>query len=477
MLLTSLAMLFVVSLVVIMVSRNMRSVIQDETLKRSLAIAKSFGANNLEFFRSYSWYKVQQNARNARSDNELAYLVVYDKEGLRVADTEDPHVLAPLPSDPGVRSLLAQASVLSREIEFMSDAAESSEKVFDTFVPITPEDASRPWATVRIGIATASMERSVRETQFHILQIGLVSLLIGLLGAAFLGARITTPIVQLKEGSLRAASGDLSSIIQVQSGDELEALAQNFNYMMAQIKQHQEERIRAEKLAAVGFMVNTVVHDCRTPITVIKGFASVLQEFETSPAQQREYLDFIQFEVDRMERMLDEILQYAVERKTSMVFHEESLDDFVKECCTEIRVLLKTTQIQLSSDLRCNGLVRVDRDKLRRAILNLAANAREALKGEGEIRLKTESIDSHAVIHVEDTGSGIPEDLKQKIFEPFFTHGKSLKGFGLGMSITQRIIADHSGRIELHSELGKGTTFSIWLPLAADNPRAKAAVG
>ena len=178
-----------------------------------------------------------------------------------------------------------------------------------------------------------------------------------------------------------------------------------------------------------------------------------------------------------MERMLDEILQYAVERKTSLVFHEESLDDFVKECCTEIKVLLKTTQIQLSSDLRCNALVLVDRDKLRRAILNLAANAREALKGEGEIRLKTELIDSHAVIHVEDTGSGIPEDLKQKIFEPFFTHGKSLKGFGLGMSITQRIVSDHSGRIELHSELGKGTTFSIWLPLAVGSPRANAAAG
>ena len=70
MLLTSLVMFFVVSLVVIMVSRNMRSVIHDETLRRSLAIAKSFGANNLEFFRSYSWFKVQQNARNARSDKQ-----------------------------------------------------------------------------------------------------------------------------------------------------------------------------------------------------------------------------------------------------------------------------------------------------------------------------------------------------------------------------------------------------------------------
>ena len=114
MLLTSLVMLFVVSMVVALVSRNMRHVIEDETLKRSLAIAKSFGATNLEFVRLYSWYSVQQNARISRSDNGLAYLVVYNKEGLRVADTEDPHLLSPLPSDPEVRGLLAKASVVSR---------------------------------------------------------------------------------------------------------------------------------------------------------------------------------------------------------------------------------------------------------------------------------------------------------------------------------------------------------------------------
>ena len=476
MLLTSLVMLFVVAMVVALVSHNLRLVIEDETFKRSLAIAKSFGASNLEFFRSYQLFKVQQNARSALVDNDLVYLVVYNKEGRRIADTGDPDVSGPMPAEPEVRNLLAQASVVSRVIEFTTPA-KSIELVFDTFVPIMAADSPKPWATVRIGIATVSMARSIRETQGHILQVGLFSLLLGLIGAAVLAARITTPIVRLKEGSLRAASGDLSSTIDVHSGDELEALAENFNYMIAQIKQNQEERIRAEKLAAVGYMVNTVVHDCRTPIAVIKGFASVLQEFETSPVQQREYLDFIQFEVDRMERMLDEILQYAVDRKTSLVLDEQRLDDFIQECSTEIKILLKTTQIRLSSDLRSNALVLMDRDKLRRAVLNLAANAREALKGEGEIRLRTETIRDQAVIHLEDTGSGIPQEIRDKIFEPFFTHGKSLKGFGLGMSITQRIIADHAGRIELRSEVGQGTTFSIWLPAASTDSRANAAAG
>ncbi len=122
MLLTSRVMLFVVSMVVIFVSRNMRSVIEDETLKRSLAIAHLFWCEQPRVHsRSYSWFSVQQNANAAKSDNGLAYLVVYNKEGLRVADTEDPHVLAPLPAEPAVRSLLAQASVLSREIEFTPD--------------------------------------------------------------------------------------------------------------------------------------------------------------------------------------------------------------------------------------------------------------------------------------------------------------------------------------------------------------------
>src|SRR5262249_41658782 len=148
-------------------------------------------------------------------------------------------------------------------------------------------------------------------------------------------------------GSLRAAEGDLSHRIEVHSGDELESLAANFNYMMDQIKLNQEERIKSERLAAVGHMVNSIVHDCRTPVTVIKGFASVLEDFDLSREKTRECLGFIDFEVERMERMLEEILQFARDQKTRMLLVDYRCDQFARECAVEIGALLKTTQIVL----------------------------------------------------------------------------------------------------------------------------------
>src|SRR5206468_12387938 len=133
---------------------------------------------------------------------------------------------------------------------------------------------------------------------------------------------------KLMTGSLRAAEGDLSHRIEINSGDELEGLAYSFNYMMDQIRRHQEERIKSEKMAAVGYMVNTIVHDCRTPITVIKGFASLLKDFELPREKNQECLNFIDFEVERMERMMEEILQFARNQKTPIDLEHHHFDEF-----------------------------------------------------------------------------------------------------------------------------------------------------
>jgi signal transduction histidine kinase len=462
--LTSLLLTLILFLVVLLVSHNLRRVVEEETRKRGVAIAQLFGATNVNHAKNNNFQAVQQNAQIAKAENQLAYIIVYSKDGRIGVHTEDSSVLHEVPRELETRKLLTIEEVLFREISIAAKASNQTERVFDIVLPVYADESPGRWATVRVGISAENMHRHLRQTQIHILQIGLVCLTLGVLGSALLAAKITTPLAKLTEGSLRAAGGDLTSRISVRSGDELEALAANFNFMMDQIRKHQEERIRSEKLAAVGYMVNTIVHDCRTPITVIKGFASLLREFQLSADQTRESLDFINFEVERMERMLDEILQFATQKQTHLALTEAVLDDFVRECCTEIEVLLKHTQIRFLSQLNSEANVRIDPDKLRRAVLNIAANAREALKGEGEIRIATGQENGCAIIRVSDNGPGIPEEVRQKIFDPFFTHGKSM-GFGLGMSITRKIVEDHLGKIQLDSRAGQGTTFAIRIPL------------
>jgi signal transduction histidine kinase len=462
MVLTGLLVSLIILLVMALVNRNTRRLILEETQKRGIAIAQLFGTTNLNHLKFYDSDSVQRNAPIAKSENDLLYIIVYNKEGLIVVHTEDPNLLlAPDPSQEAIDSIRAE-SPLVRELEF--GALGVRQKVFDISVPVKTSESPGRWGTVRIGISPNHMNQSLAEMRLQILQIGLIALFFGLLGTLVLAERISTPISKLMTGSLRAAEGDLSHRIEVHSGDELEGLAANFNYMMDQIRLNQEERIKSEKMAAVGHMVNAIVHDCRTPITVIKGFASVLKDFELSNEKNQECLNFIDFEVERMERMLEEILQFARDQKTPMVLENHHFDEFVRECAVEIGALLKDSQIKLSTDLRCDCVVRMDRDKLRRAILNIAANAKEALKGPGELKITTKANQAHAIVALSDSGPGISEEIKRRVFDPFFTHGKA-GGFGLGMSITKAIIDGHSGTISLESDLGKGTTFAIQIPL------------
>jgi two-component system sensor histidine kinase HydH len=475
MLLTGLLVGLIILLVMVLVSRDTRGLILEETQARGIAIAQLFGATNLNHLKLYDFSGVQQNAAVAKRDNDLLYIIVYSKEGLTVVHTDDPSLV--MSSDPSSEAAdsMKRKSAFVREIEVESHFSGKRQRVFDVSVPVKTPESARRWATIRIGISPDRLYQSLAQIRAQILQIGLIGLFFGLLGALVVAERIGAPISKLMMGSLRAAEGDLSQRIEVHSGDELESLAANFNYMMDQIKSNQEERIKSERLAAVGHMVNSIVHDCRTPITVIKGFASVLEDFDLSREKSQECLRFIDFEVERMERMLEEILQFARDQKTRMVLVDYHCDQFVRECVVEISALLKSTQIALSPEFGCDSSIRMDPDKLRRAILNIAANAKEALRGRGELKITTRSSQSYALIAISDNGAGMTEQVKKKVFDPFFTHGKS-GGFGLGMSITKSIIDGHSGTISVESQPGLGTTFSIQIPLSVSQEKPRSMV-
>jgi signal transduction histidine kinase len=474
MLLTGTLVCLLILLVMLLVNRDAKRLIRDATVQRGIAIAQLFAATNLNHLKFYEFVSIQQNAQTARSENDLLYVIVYSKEGVTASNTADPAKVLSEDRSSGAIEAIRSPSPLVREILFGEESSESKTKVFDISVPVKASEPPSRWGTVRIGVSVKPMNRSLAAIRIQILRIGVIGLFFGLLGAMLLAQRIVAPISELIGGSMQAAKGDLSHRIEVHSGDELEGLAENFNYMMDQIKLNQEDRIKSEKMAAVGHMVNTIVHDCRTPITVIKGFASVLKDFDLPLEQKEKCLDFIDFEVGRMEKMLDEILQFARDQVSLMVLEDGHCDEFVRECSVEIDALLRNTDICLRRDLQCDLTIKMDRDKLRRAILNIAANAKDALKGHGEIKLVTRSTPSHAVIEVSDTGKGMPEEVRKKIFNQFFTHGKS-GGFGLGMSITKNIIDGHSGKLSLESEVGKGTTFCIQIPISTTATKASAA--
>lgn len=454
-------------LVVALVSRNMRQLIREETQNRGFAIAQLFGATNLIHLKTYQQLSIQQNANRAKSENQLVYVVVYDKEGKIAAHTEDPSLLL---SDG--TALSGWSQVRSRMPNFRevngSIGSASAEgpllRFFEVTFPVITSESPGYWGTIQLGISAEHMYSYIRDTQLQILQIGFLSLLIGIAGALLFSHRISEPLSRLLQGVLRAGTGDLTHRIEIHSGDELESLSASFNSMMEQIQRHQENRIQNERMIAVGHMVNTILHDCRTPVTVIKGYASLLKDYEMTKAQERNCLDFIDYEVERIERMLEEILYFSQGKKPVMDFKEVVVDDFLEACGSEVSALIQGTHISFVKELHCPRRVSMDQDRLRRAVLNIAANAKEALKGTGEFSLQSQFDGTLAVILFKDNGPGIPLALKDQIFEPFFTHGKPL-GVGLGMAITKKIIEEHSGTVDLDTGPGRGTTFTIRLPL------------
>ena len=467
---TVLLLASVLLLAISLLSHHMRKVIRDHTRQRGIAIARIFASGaNLTHLQTYNYRMLQVNAQLARRESRLLYAIVYDKEGKVAAHSENASLINTHPTGADARQSLQAEKPLFRQLHHPFRDGSSEVPVFDFSVPVLSSESGLRWGTVRLGFSTDGMKQRVWEIQGAILEIGLAAVVAGIVGAWILANRITDPVSTIAGGALKASAGDLSHRIQVKTGDELEELANHFNDMMDRIRQSQEERIKTEKLAAVGTMVNTIVHDCRTPITVIKGFNSLLSDYDLSSEKREECLAFIHFEVERMERMLDEILHFARDKKTRMSVETCNLDQVLRNCCIEIQALFGDNQTRFVQKLNCDAPVTVDKDKFRRALLNIAVNAKDALKGRGTFCIRSDTRQDRACIRLTDDGAGIPAHLQAILFQPFFTQGKRM-GFGLGMSITKKIIEDHAGTIAVESQVGRGTSFLVSIPLAGTPP-------
>jgi signal transduction histidine kinase len=340
-------------------------------------------------------------------------------------------------------------------------------------------------------LAAEEMRRQVFKVVFWV--IGLTVLL-----SLFVAGHITMPIRALKEAADRLKAGRFEDLPEMTMGnDEIGDLAQSFVQMSESLKEKtgellnakdeltkygqdlekrvqartrelkaaQDELIKKERLAAIGQMASVVGHEIRNPLAVINNsiffIKTKLGKAGQSDPKIDKHIVIIESEIKQANGIINEILTYS--RSRELKCEILPLNHFLEELLS-VYPFPSHVEVSRSFDQK-NPLVRIDQDEMRQAVRNLVGNGIEVMPSGGIIRVATEIVDPHWVrLDVGDTGAGIPPDIIEKIFAPFFT--TKARGTGLGLAVVRKVVDRHQGRVDVESAVGKGTTFKIFLPLA-----------
>ncbi|HSF16779.1 MAG TPA: ATP-binding protein [Vicinamibacteria bacterium] len=216
-----------------------------------------------------------------------------------------------------------------------------------------------------------------------------------------------------------------------------------------------QERIHFERLSAVGRMVGSVIHDFRGPLTALSGYAGMLSELDVGEDERREYADAMKDECDRLSHMVDELLELTRGHGSPMSSQPVPLTSFLTQLADRIRHRYRG-EVLVEVDAGFSGDLCIDRRRMERAFWNIVTNACQAMSGRGVLRIRSWSRAPHVVVEVEDQGPGIASEIRHRLFEPFFSYGKS-QGIGLGLATAKRIAEEHGGEVQIESHEGRGT--------------------
>lgn len=239
---------------------------------------------------------------------------------------------------------------------------------------------------------------------------------------------------------------------------------------LREIRDLQEKVRRGERLASLGRLAAGVAHEIRNPLSSIRGFAQYFRNRFKDREEELEYASIMVKEVDRLNRVITELLDFARPKEPHREPH--SLENIFDQSLRLLQPELAKKQVEVERDFEPHlPLVRVDRDQISQAILNLLLNSLESIDAGGKIRVRLGKRGSppRVLLDISDTGRGIPQEDLGKVFEPFFSTKR--KGTGLGLAVVHQIVESHGGDITLESREGMGTTFRITLPLGEDKIR------
>jgi two-component system NtrC family sensor kinase len=307
------------------------------------------------------------------------------------------------------------------------------------------------------------------------------------------------PLGVLKAGTQRLARGELGFQIETKSHDEVGELARSFNEMSQQLsnardeitawnrtledrvlektselKKAAERMLHVEKMATIGKMAAVVAHEINNPLSGILTYSKLVKRYiergafddETKRQEMAENLDLVATESRRCGDLVKNLLSFSRTNPINLEWIQVNpiVDRVVKLALHKLEMASSQVHVDTGTDL---PVIRADAAQIEQVLLAFTMNAIDAMPHGGNLWISTSVTDhSELLLQVRDDGMGIPAELLPRLFEPFLTTKDTGKGVGLGLAISHNIVERHNGRIEVESQLGRGTTFNVYLPLS-----------
>jgi len=255
---------------------------------------------------------------------------------------------------------------------------------------------------------------------------------------------------------------------------ELDTAYQKLSEYTQKLKDNQEQLIQAEKLTSLGQLAASIAHEVNNPLSGVLTYTQLLIKRISSDKFSKEtaldYLSKMESELTRSTRLVRNLLDFA--RQSAPVLVETDLNDIVNRVLELTAHSAQLSKVEVVKELDPSlPKLTADPNQLQQVCTNLILNAIQAMPGGGKLHLRTSLDNGQLKMEVQDTGCGISPENMRKLFTPFFTTKKEVKGVGLGLAVSYGIIQRHHGKIEVHSKEGEGTIFAVYLPLHQEEGR------
>jgi signal transduction histidine kinase len=294
-----------------------------------------------------------------------------------------------------------------------------------------------------------------------IIAIWLFAVLAGLGLTYLLARRIVEPVKRLDRAAAEVARQNYDYRVKAESEDELGRLARTFNHMCASIQAARDELVRQERIATIGRLTSSIVHDLRNPLAAIYGGAEMLVDSELPPPQMKR----VSASIYRASRRIQELLQDLLNVSRGRVAAPEicRLEEVVEAAREFSSAAAESQGVRICLEVPHDLELPMDRPRIERVFANLIGNALEAMPEGGSIWISARAENGSALVEVSDTGPGIPAEIRDRLFQPFVSAGKK-NGLGLGLALSRQTILDHGGDMWVESLPDAGANFRIRLP-------------